>query len=261
MYALQIALYVLLSVVSFDPSSTQKRDRNPDSNRQQYESVSTSNSFGANTSGQQYEIQVAQQQYDAYSDCLYRAYLWATIIGVVGGFVGIFFLIQQTIATKHAAEAALRNSEAIITAERAQIVCKWKKDTDTLFSLGIYNCGRTPARLVDFKFFSKIKQTGEDLPDTPDYGLHTQFEQERILCAGDNWHPQDFLVTTDVRDIGDDWFKGIHENQLRRWIYGRVQYRDVFKPEPMHETGFCFFYSPIRDEFIVGGPSEYTKFT
>jgi hypothetical protein len=153
------------------------------------------------------------------------------------------------------------NAQAVINAERAQIVCKWNKNSETLFSLGIYNCGRTPAHLVDFKFISRVLKTGEDLPEKPSYALITQFEQERILCAGDNWHPQDFFVTMSTLDIGDDWYKGIHDNSLRRWIYGRIQYRDVFKPEPIHETGFCFFYSPIRDEFIVGGPSEYTKFT
>src|SRR5258708_1498064 len=41
-----------------------------------------------------------QQEYDAGSDKLYRAYLWATIIGVFGGLIGLVVLIHQAKAAK-----------------------------------------------------------------------------------------------------------------------------------------------------------------
>jgi hypothetical protein len=41
-------------------------------------------------------------------DRLYRRYMWATIIGVIGAWFGICILIVQTIATKRSSERQLR---------------------------------------------------------------------------------------------------------------------------------------------------------
>jgi hypothetical protein len=49
---------------------------------------------------------VQLQNYDPTKNFLYRCYLGATIIGVVGGFVGIGILVWQTIVTRRSANAA-----------------------------------------------------------------------------------------------------------------------------------------------------------
>jgi hypothetical protein len=62
-----------------------------------------------------------KDEYDPRRDRLYRWYLRATIIGVVGGFIGIGVLIWQAILNRRSANAALMNAEAVINAERAWI--------------------------------------------------------------------------------------------------------------------------------------------
>jgi hypothetical protein len=63
--------------------------------------------------------------YDPTQDRAYRAYLWATILGVVGGFLGVGVLIWQTVLTRRsanaardAASAAKISAEAVINSER-----------------------------------------------------------------------------------------------------------------------------------------------
>jgi hypothetical protein len=61
-------------------------------------------------------------QYDAYNaknDTLYRAYLWATIIGVVVALSGIFAIYRQTKATAQAAQATKESAEATLRSAKA----------------------------------------------------------------------------------------------------------------------------------------------
>ena len=55
-------------------------------------------------------------------DLLYRRYMWATIIGVVGGLIGVGILIWQAILTRAAANAAKASADALINSERAWIL-------------------------------------------------------------------------------------------------------------------------------------------
>jgi hypothetical protein len=50
--------------------------------------------------------------YDPRKDCLYRAYLLATILGVFAALGGIYAIYKQTEATKEAAEATARSAKA-----------------------------------------------------------------------------------------------------------------------------------------------------
>jgi hypothetical protein len=65
-----------------------------------------------------------EESKEASLDRLYRRYLWATIIGVGGGFIGLVVLICQTIAVRQTARSALLSAQAVINAERARIVAE-----------------------------------------------------------------------------------------------------------------------------------------
>lgn len=168
---------------------------------------------------------------------------------------------ENAMAAKAAAEAAMLSSRAIMDAERAIIVCKFKA-SDTLHMLSISNCGRTPAHIKDVKFIRRFPLISDEphLPDDPDYGLPTQFLHARILCAGELWEAADWCTMMSPTELTEQMFKEITSGRRRYYIFGRVDYKDVFR-DITHETGFCFFYSPPLREFIIGGPPEYTKYT
>jgi hypothetical protein len=171
---------------------------------------------------------------------------------------------ENAIAAKVAADAALLNSKAIMDAERARIVCSFKSK-ENFHSLSISNCGRTPAHIVDVKFIRTFPNIAENfnshLPDEPDYGLPTEFLHARILCAGDTWEAPDWSMMVSSSELTEELLKEITNGPRRYYVFGRVEYRDVFRNDTKHETRFCFFYSPPLRTFIIGGPREYTKYT
>jgi len=98
------------------------------------------------------------------TETLYRAYLLATIVGVVGACAGVFVLIWQTVllrrntkAAEAAANAARSSALAVINAERAWIVANVERatvpdshgSTVICFSVRCVNKGKTPAFLLE----------------------------------------------------------------------------------------------------------------
>src|SRR5208337_992614 len=55
-------------------------------------------------------------------DRLYRHYMWATIIGVGGGFIGLGLIFWQNVLTRRAVNAASKSADAFIRSERAWVV-------------------------------------------------------------------------------------------------------------------------------------------
>lgn len=169
----------------------------------------------------------------------------------------------QLAEAKKSADAALAGAEAVMSAERARIVCSFNTSGSTSHYMTIRNCGRTPALLIDVKFIRKHVPITNDphLPDSPNFGRATEFIHKRILCAGDKWEPQDYRVRVSAAELTEELCRRVESGQTRFYVYGRVEYRDVFRNDALHETRFCFFYSPPLHEFIIGGPSEYTQQT
>jgi hypothetical protein len=162
------------------------------------------------------------------------------------------------------AEAAERSAQAIMNAERARIVCKFKRIVSgrELFGLSISNCGRTPALLIDVKFQTRMPMTLNtvQLPESPYYGPETEFEHARVLCAGEAWDAHDWTTRVSPSELTEEAFREIKSSERRYYIYGRVEYRDVFRDQ-RYETRFCYMYSPMLDDFIVFGPRDYTMYT
>lgn len=89
--------------------------------------------------------------YDPRKDCLYRWYLRATIIGVLGGLVGLFFIWLQFCATKTTAIAAKASADCLKAIERPWLLVKNVDVTSIQLAGGI----RAIAIQWDIKNFGK----------------------------------------------------------------------------------------------------------
>lgn len=227
--------------------------------------------------------------YDPKKDTLYRCYLWFTIIGVVGAFGGISVLIWQTTlsrksanAARDAALAAKTSSQAMINSDRPWLFIKiTTSDTDTDqngiiehlgFSVSFQNYGKTPAEVVAFDQHPDCRNDTSDLPFQPAYSLEGHvMVHTRMVPPGETWQDpgERFFYVEDFL-LGDDW-KEIRSSRKRFIYWGRIQYRDLIEESKtihelkevgtIHETCFCYFWSPARNEFLLCGPLGYNKHT
>jgi hypothetical protein len=202
-------------------------------------------------------------------DMLYRAYLWSTIVGVIGGLLGIAVIYFQTKHVRKSAEAAetaalaaKANADAVVNAERAWVFSAMEKLGPESFSLKFTNHGKTPAEVIDIKqretWTELMDPDKRELPVPPDYGLETKFVQPRIIVPG-KFFVYDNTMLASV--LPGEIYSQLKTSRKRYFIYGRVRYRDLIDRTRVRETGFCYFWSPLLDEFIIGGPSEYTYYT
>jgi hypothetical protein len=199
--------------------------------------------------------------YDAGHDLLYRLYLVATIVGVVGGFLGIIVLIRQgsllrksTKAAENAANAATDSANALKNAERPWIlVAEADRSAENLKSpeipkdhpqthLAAYvtfkNYGNTPAfitKLIGGIDIVSADATRSFLPigDAPYTG-----SIEPVLPPQDNSGRIVFIVNHPSTDV--EWRQLIRSNKLMV-IHGTVEYRDPFGGN--HTSKFCYVYS------------------
>jgi hypothetical protein len=177
-------------------------------------------------------------------DLLYQAYLWATVIGVGGGLIGLVVLIFQAKSTKIAAEAALKQTLALRDFERPWIdadiepLPETVEDVETVLVV-FRNHGRTVAKIT--KMCIEV--------------IHNASIQD-ILARGFVIHYEDIneiLVPPGgktVRDVkvtpweNDDPFS-YNSKPSHMWIKGGVVYADSVTPysenKPReHLTNFCY---------------------
>jgi hypothetical protein len=210
-------------------------------------------------------------------DRLYRAYMWATIIGVTGAWVGLCVLIAQTkkmqrqvdyaayaaTATKTAADAALKNAQAVINAERPWIVVTVEADVGT-FNFRFQNRGRTPAAIISISWESIIVPDTLDLPIPPQY--REDIWESRDLYTRDD--APALIVPYDVRERHRGEWEDIENGKVRLFLYGRIVYSDHLSmiAAPPHETRWCYgyFFRTSKNPYgflMKEGPTEYRSYT
>jgi len=217
--------------------------------------------------------------YDARNDVLYRRYLGFTIVGVIGGLIGLGFLIWQTVLVKRstaiaqlAARAALANAESVINAERAWIM------VDVMFIEGglvkitnilgdstaakvrilLTNCGSSPAwifeQYVILEVLPHVIASGEQYPSPnfPNVGegkLMKANYQIIPIIKGQSPEYWDGFLTSPGWPSENDW--------RFAYIYGVIRYRDPFST--LRET---FFGYSVRNGSLERIPNEaYNKHT
>jgi hypothetical protein len=201
-------------------------------------------------------------EYDPQYDCLYRAYLWATIIGVVGGFLGVGILIWQTILTRRsanaardAANAARSSAEATVNSERAWIIAMptvLNPDLHTLvmgdvqqrnvFVVSFVNVGKTPARLVETSMsYVTVNGPIENLPKEPEYA--TRSSHEGLILAPNATKENSFGAVAPLQPnsiLTPQDHEALMEHRSFLFASGFVNYRDVHGE--LRETRFAYVY-------------------
>jgi hypothetical protein len=202
-------------------------------------------------------------------DRLYRRYMWATIIGVGGGFLGLILIFWQTKIAARSANAALRSADTakssvqiVINAERAWISVQpynwspkfypqWeqgdpipegplgKQPITHLFQTQVKNVGRTPATIEAMAIrYIRIPYHPSQLPPEPDYGemdttVHFLIPADELQATG--------TLTPFMGVLTKKQISNIEEGSEFLYAYGIVQYRDIANER--RETRFGYVYS------------------
>ncbi len=107
--------------------------------------------------------------YDPAKDRLYRCYLRFTVIGVMGGLIGIIVLICQSILLR-------KSTKASMSADRAYLLLTGKfkmmdeRGTRPYVPFRLDNVGKTPAILVAARYELQIANQDSDIP--PDVSIY-----------------------------------------------------------------------------------------
>jgi hypothetical protein len=210
---------------------------------------------------------LAQPNYNPKEDTLYRTYLLATVIGVVGGLFGIGFIIWQTVLLRRAADAAKASADALINSERAWLMVdlQWEgggrsklvntssliqgtlvEKTAACVDSIILNNGRSPAWIIEKRINMAIS---ENIPPEPELQLVPVSDPilEPIATSGKStWH-------------AEPGCKGKPDVGKITIIFGMIKYRDIFNKT--RETRFGYMVSPGRDLERIPSYPEYNKYT
>ena len=112
----------------------------------------------------------------------------------------------------------------------------------------IRNHGRTPAQVSDIFLAFAQGEKGDSLPATPDYSRLNISSGETLtfLVAGDS-----FFFEPEFDEISADELGSFVDGSKRLWIYGYVDYIDIF--EQRHRGGYA-------REFVPGRPQNNLVF-
>ena len=203
--------------------------------------------------------------YDAGKDTLYRAYLIATIVGVIGAVGGVIVLAIQTHFLKKTVEATQKSADAAkISADIASrvsvptlVVEKFGFGYTGSASMAailqfpnvevvIKNYGQTPAFLRSWT----IIFTCEDLPEIPVYADHPGCGivlEKEVVKPGESYTlPK--LDSFRRQKFSDDDIKAILNREKLFVAYGYICYGDLFG-NPLKRHKFCEFVLNIGDNW------------
>ena len=124
-------------------------------------------------------------------DPLYCAYLWATIIGVGGGLIGLRLIWKQVKATEVSAEAASTNAQALMNSERAWVVVavrgtgvRWEPANHPA-EIVLSNFGKTPALVKELSVRREIVNSIQDVNGGPGNGETLDDVKDMLLAPGE----------------------------------------------------------------------------
>jgi hypothetical protein len=206
-----------------------------------------------------------QQDTEDANNRLYYWYMLATIIGVVGGFIGIIVLICQNKITRRTADAAKASAEHTINIARPwffeiidPIPSREVNPPGNIperygFKWSVKNYGQTPGWIVEIDGGFEKFRTLYEIPRPPSsrevyrgkFFVIPPGESTPIFTASKSITSQETLM----------------EDDFLFYAYAIVKYRDAFSDD-IHETGFCYVYDK-RDGQLVKSeePAYYNKHT
>jgi hypothetical protein len=213
---------------------------------------------------------------------------WALVfVGIVTCLVIIIQVVVSNRATaamwaslplqKAAADAALKNAQAIINSERPWVMIQIKESLrdDSVgafkslrsFQLSIFNYGQTPAHITrclgpTIEFY---QNPDEQLPTPPDYG--TSEWSRRFLAPNDSLSIGDPIAPSDtkMKEIITGAFRGEQTGRGDLVAYGLIEYSDGISEKP-YRTAFCYRHeqgalSSMGGHLVLCGPTVYNEYT
>ena len=267
--------------ISASPTEAIDNAPHPDSDKQSGQVKQPDNQNPTVTVSKLPPVSVHKDRWDKIYICL--------TVGLVLVGIGTFIAIWvQAVETKHAvqaakdsAEAALLNARTVINSYRPWMLLEFAypdpmlSDVTTSFSVSFRNWGKTPAEIVSFYQTLESRQREHDLgltesPEYPDEGRVLQ--QTRMIPEGQSWEAGESGFDIQSNVLADQWTEILASRQ-RAVYWGRLRYRDLIEhpttihvmKEPgkatLHETCFCYWWSPATGEMLIGGPASYNKHT
>ena len=215
-------------------------------------------------------------------DLLYRRYMWATIIGVCGGLVGVAILVWQTVITRRSANAAKMSAvaakasaDALINSERAwvfadigQLPADFAPTPDAVgivsMPISFRNYGRTPGRIVRLCLRPYQMQTVGVLPSEPEY---RDIRTVDFILPPNVSVPQGIAIVPVNVDVAISDFVAIRGGTSLLYVYGFIDYIAFGSIE--QQTRFCWRYhvphgfnrTPEGFHGFADIPRTYTKCT
>ena len=218
------------------------------------------------TAIEQSQVQSKEEKAKAASlDYLYRWYMRATIIGVVGGFIGIGLLIWQSILSRRSANAAWLNAQAVISSERPWITIISRQEAFS-YSFWANNQGRTPAEIISLSVECRAVDNINGLPPEPEYTNERTPAVSLLVPTNPEAPDLELLPVEDVIDFANK------EKPKGKWdtkafvFYFRIRYKNVLSQidpsVPDYETRKCYCYQPQTSSSLsVCGPKKYNGHT
>lgn len=201
--------------------------------------------------------------YDPRYDTLYRAYLLVTILGVLGAVYGLWLIYRQSKATEKAAEAALKNANAIIRAERPWIFIELsdpsERPREAHIQLTAWNRGRTPAEITTYTCHN-LFTAEKDMPPEPKYP-NVELMYRKYVPPEKSFPVIDGGAFDCSTSVPAEAWEEMNVQRQRLHFIGHVVYRDLITHEE-HETRFCYFLSPNPwVGLVMTGPRNYNQHT
>jgi hypothetical protein len=192
------------------------------------------------------------QQYDPFSDHLYRNYLLATVIGVGLSFIVIGMLIWQNVLTRKAVKAAQSSSDALKTIERPWLLLtkadrfgESGKAADGSHEnrygaqLRYKNFGKTPALIDGITGGAVIIQSLDD-PFRPTYKQPYACADELVAAPGDESGDIIFMMGV----LSDEEWHRLTRGESFLVMFGEIKYSDTFGGDKAsHISRFCYRYT------------------
>jgi hypothetical protein len=264
-------LGLLLAVTPFMPGQPNKAaDQKQEPAKQGQPAVLHADSPNKQASSQADQPKANPNAPEWYT-ALERPDWWLVIVATLTAGV----ICWQSIETRKAAQSALLNAQAMITAERPWLVAHLKQfEEETIPESGrlrlsweVKNVGKTPAKLIEADAVAVFNLDAVPLPDVPIYGYFPETLENRMLVPGDT-----YSFWAHWYELKDGRYIRLEKQNIGpradlMVVFGYVKYRDTFDSTKEHISRFCdcTFISGSK----VGGhvtnwdsaPAEYTECT
>lgn len=191
---------------------------------------------------------------------------------------------DMTTPAVNSASAALLNAQAVVNSERpwlfihfnmGQLRVDEKLETNSFYlTVSFKNWGKTPAEIIHFEQHPDCVDNTDDLPFPPEYEMEGHvWVHTRILPSGETWHNPGESYFSSLHNLLPDQWEDIKASRKRFVYWGRLRYRDLIEQPTsihelrgkelgtVHETCFCYFWSPSLNDMLICGRWGYNKHT